>query len=133
MFERGADFAFGISATARVANKAVDITSQNRGSPASIIGGYRLRDTRAPAAVAREPSGILQIGVRARDRIRRNAQIDCELAHRGKRISGTEIAALDEFTKLRGDLLKRRYVEIGIDGQRYASHDARGAREARRA
>jgi len=44
-----------------------------------------------------------------------------------------QVAALDEFAKLSGDLLKRRDVQVGIDGEDDAAHDVRGTRETRRA
>ncbi len=107
----------------------VNIASQNRGATASVVGRRGLRDTSAAAAVTRQPPGILQVGVRACDRIWGNAQIDRELPYGGKRIARTQFTALDEFTKLGGNLLKRRYVQIGIDGQDYAGHEVRDRRD----
>jgi hypothetical protein len=86
-----------------------------------IAGTHAGGDAGAASPIAREQTFFLQLGVRARDRIWRDAKVACKLAYGGQRIACAQVTALDELAELVHDLLKR--CEIGIDGEENFRHD----------
>ena len=79
---------------------------------------------RASPSFAREPACFLKFGVCPRHRVRSDAEIAGELPYRRQRITGTQLATLDEAAQLIHDLLEGRGFSIRIDREEQLVHEA---------
>ncbi len=96
--------------------------AQDAGSHLLIDGRHVLRHPRAAPAFADEPVFLLQVYVRTRNRIRRDAEIVGELTHRRECGARCEVAALYGRANLLFDLLVRRDLDVRVDGNCGCAH-----------